>query len=941
MHTNDQGMTAGRDARHRYDVFLSSTRRNPTGPSEIKNALEHRGLTVFRDDRIEEFDGITDGIAEALAGSAVLLAYYSKEFPEQYACQWELTAAFLAGQREGDPLRRVLVVNPDAPQCDHIAPVELSDARFFGPISTTDDLDRLAALVRTKVDATVGPIGTLRSGTLLRTVDRKFGFTGRYPQMWAVHSHLHAPDFPMVHEPVSQGVAVVRGLPGMGKSSLVQQYAHLFQDAYPSGVVQTGPFDDARRESDPSQVLAQFNKELQEFARHRLGMRFGSISLTDLRLRVADQLTRAGDKLLVIVDDLPGSIDEEAFGQLLIPSPLVRTVITTRTGAWSWHPPTVVLGGLTVDEANNVLQARRPAGHGLNRVLVTELVDRCGGHPQILQSIARQMRNHRGVPTAEAINGYFARAGQSVTEAMSADIALVSPEARRVLDIAAVLAPAPFPPSVVAGALSWSMAETVVAFDELGDNGLARHSDQGWEVHAVVSDAVLKDNALPALAVEAARTLLDLPDRDVHFVRHALTLANRNAVPVQLRLRLLRTVASEYRAQGDTHAAGAIHDRIVELGVPTANDLIDAAEAWIGCGRYQDAVAAATRAIGQTSDEQLAYRGRLIGAQALDCQWRFVDADALFWATAEIPAPWSSAEQRFRTLLARAVAHRLRGEPKAGLEVLDPIRIELRAAPPGPIRDEVAPSVQLEYARLLQLTGRAREARTVADEVVAYYRNAGLETHSGHFEALGVKAEASLTLDLTELKAKPELWQWSQQQLAALLETHVRYFGGSNPLTLAAAVRADRALISLGKPEQALRAMATTEQDIVRHLGERDPLRQRLRFAMAQAHGQLREFSRESEILRDVLALQEATIGEHHPDTVETRLELGIALAMIGCRAEAIELVDRARHQIKKVLGSVVELNGKATAATCIVRLPSFAIRRLLKIEGFLGGRTS
>lgn len=43
----------------------------------------------------------------------MILAYCSKTNPRRRACQWELTAAFLAAQVEGDPRRRVLVVSPE------------------------------------------------------------------------------------------------------------------------------------------------------------------------------------------------------------------------------------------------------------------------------------------------------------------------------------------------------------------------------------------------------------------------------------------------------------------------------------------------------------------------------------------------------------------------------------------------------------------------------------------------------------------------------------------------------------------------------------------------------------------------------------------------------------------------------------------------------------
>ena len=65
----------------------------------------------FDAEEIEDFASITAVVTEGLAKSKALVAYYSKTYPLRRACQWELTAAFLAAQTEGDPRRRVLVIS--------------------------------------------------------------------------------------------------------------------------------------------------------------------------------------------------------------------------------------------------------------------------------------------------------------------------------------------------------------------------------------------------------------------------------------------------------------------------------------------------------------------------------------------------------------------------------------------------------------------------------------------------------------------------------------------------------------------------------------------------------------------------------------------------------------------------------------------------------------
>jgi TIR domain len=95
----------------------------------LYDALKKERLRVFLDETsIGLFDPITEEIENALRCSTALLAYYSRHYTSRPACQQELTAAFLAGQREGDPMRRIIVVNPEDPSTDHLLPAELADS---------------------------------------------------------------------------------------------------------------------------------------------------------------------------------------------------------------------------------------------------------------------------------------------------------------------------------------------------------------------------------------------------------------------------------------------------------------------------------------------------------------------------------------------------------------------------------------------------------------------------------------------------------------------------------------------------------------------------------------------------------------------------------------------------------------------------------------------
>lgn len=110
-----------------YDVFFSYPHKDSEKVMLILEALQARGLKVWIDtDEIRGFVGITRSIVDGLARSRVLMAYYSLNYTHSRACQWELTAGFLAAQRKGDLRQRVLIINPEE-MAEHIHPVELRD----------------------------------------------------------------------------------------------------------------------------------------------------------------------------------------------------------------------------------------------------------------------------------------------------------------------------------------------------------------------------------------------------------------------------------------------------------------------------------------------------------------------------------------------------------------------------------------------------------------------------------------------------------------------------------------------------------------------------------------------------------------------------------------------------------------------------------------------
>ncbi len=923
----------------RWDVFLSSTRRDRRGPVEVEHALKKAGLKVFRDTAIDEFDGITGDIVRALAGSTVLLAYYSREFPARYACQWELTAAFIAAQRVGDPRDRVLAINPEAPESGHMAPIELADARFFGPVRTDDELARMVSRVRDKVRAAKTPLGASRAGgragELPGRVTRSHDFAGRHPQLWAIHTGLHRKATPLVSDPGLPHVALVRGLSGMGKTSLAAQYAFLFQDAFPGGIFWIGPLP-AR---GPSEVRAVFHQELAAIARE-LGLGVTGAHLDHLRRIVADHLSKMGGQTLWLIDDVPGSMIQQALDELVIPSQHAHTVLTSRDGAVGWDVATVELPGLTKDEAAVLLRRFLPDHTPQLRQALGKVVERCGGHPIAVRQALRTLYTRQRPTTDEDMVTRLNEAARSVPGSVTEAISGLSDSARAIVSVAAVLAPAPIPPQVITEVLGMPEEEAAVAADELAAATLLQVVDGSWEVHALISAACQDGPEIPQLAGKAAKLLGKSTNRQL--IRHALALAARQDLPREVRIDLFRSVAAGAVKDGDPHSAATMFAELFQLGVGRLGDLVDAAGSEIAAGRYKDALKHARQAIERAENDdnqQITYRARVLAARALDQLWELGEADELCWnRLTGRPLPgWLSRSEQLADTLALATAHRLRGHPKDGVAILEPLLAELRSAPPGEIKAELKPAIQLEYARLLQVTGKSREARQIADEVAETLRTSGLDNHVRRLEALSILAEATLSLDLTELKATPHLWEWAESELRHLKEVYARNLGEGNLLTLEAAVRGDRALLGIGQPRKALEIMAATAQQLEEVLEADHPLLCRLRHGMGLAHGQLGEFQRQAEIFAVILPLQERRLGPLHPETLETRLDYGISLALCGDRERAVPLVDSAASGLTKVLGFGPDIVGRANVARGIVRLPRLVLRgmwQLVQVSG-------
>jgi hypothetical protein len=333
-----------------WDVFLSYSRGDVERVRPLARALRDGGLQVFTDETgVASFAGISDTIRRELARSRALLAFYSTGYPERAACQWELTTAYLAGLGEGDPRRRVMVVNPER-TTDHIHPVELRDARH----ASADDLAALVRDVREHIAGLGTPLTIAEPGVRrwrLGTPRPRPDFLGRLFELWRVHSALHAHTAPLVTGRATSHAVQIRGMAGIGKTALAQEYALRFEAAYPGGVywLEGEAYDDA--------VSALGAEDLFSF--------FEAI----------------GEPFLWIVDAPPtGRFPAREIAAMTAPHPLGHTLFTLRSRSYDALGTPIDLGPLDPPHAR-VLAGGDQA--------LAEAVD---GHPLALSLLGRAVR---------------------------------------------------------------------------------------------------------------------------------------------------------------------------------------------------------------------------------------------------------------------------------------------------------------------------------------------------------------------------------------------------------------------------------------------------------------------------------------------------------------------------------------------------------------------
>jgi tetratricopeptide (TPR) repeat protein len=492
-----------------FDVFVSHSHAHADNARVVPlvAALKKQGLKVWVDlECVGDGESITNKVAAGLAASKMLLAWYSESYVRSRACQWELTAALIAGAH--DQNRRVLVLNPET-ATGHIQPITLRDQIF---LDANDALESLAARIAACAQKLTGRLDTLSSlappewlGGGRRSSSQRF--VGRLPDLWAVHSHLQASHAVMVSGAAAgSDVALVQGLGGIGKSLLAEEYALRFGAAYPGGIVWL-------------QGTGDLGSQLGGLA-GKLDVPVAGRSPDEVEGAVRRHLAAMAKPYLWIVDDLP---PQETVGQWRAPSGNGHTLITTRSTQLDTLGNQHRLGILPPPEALALLTARTPPSVE-EKPLAEKIAERLGGHALALDiagaavvhvggyaGFLELLKNPGDDALALAADFVGVLPGNhtpDIATTLLDSIDRLRPEGLLVLQTAALLAPSPIPNELIDDVLA-ALPGGDAKHGLRGRAATAREALTEAEVHTVsvhvlLSHTIRHHRPSPTAALRAA-----------------------------------------------------------------------------------------------------------------------------------------------------------------------------------------------------------------------------------------------------------------------------------------------------------------------------------------------------------------------------------------------------------------------------------------------------
>jgi tetratricopeptide (TPR) repeat protein len=188
------------------------------------------------------------------------------------------------------------------------------------------------------------------------------------------------------------------GIGGVGKSLLAQEYALRFAAGFPGGIywlrassLQEAPEQDGG--TSAVMVGAERSDQLRTIAIQHLHPDVQGATQPQIEAFVRSKIADADGPCLWVVDDLPEGLDPARVREWFAPHPNAKTLITTRSTAYSDLAYTVPLAGLEPEEAVKLLtRYRRPIGESEKNAAYGIVAD-LAGHPLAVTLAAGALRH--------------------------------------------------------------------------------------------------------------------------------------------------------------------------------------------------------------------------------------------------------------------------------------------------------------------------------------------------------------------------------------------------------------------------------------------------------------------------------------------------------------------------------------------------------------------
>lgn len=896
-----------------YDIFVSHAWADGDRPRQIAAALTAAGVRVWFDAReINDFASITRAVTHGLAKSKALLAYYSKTYPLRRACQWELTAAFLAAQNEGDPRQRVLVINPEK-SADHIHPIELRDARFRN--APTEGSAGLQELVQSIVKHVSGIDGSLANATLL-IAPKWYGltpvgstrFVGRLQEMWKFHSLLHAGDVTQITGAAiaTGGIGRVSGLGGVGKSLMAEEYALHFGAAYPGGIFWLRAYGN----DDFNSALNREGREAERVGQirlitERLGIFTQRLTATQIEGELAREIERHGKACLWVVDDVPNDLNAEDLRCWFSPHPLARTLITTRSREYGALANGIDLSVLAPEEAYQLLTSRRKPSGEVEEEEAHLLAEDLGRHALALDLTAsalvsygerepyrkfrEELRSDEGdslelaAELADALpNGHE----PSIARTMLRSVRSLGPEGQDFLRLASALAATPIPASVVTAVFK--------QVDDIDNDQAQRRQRRAFH------DATSASLAEIAGEKQDARDVHTLVSRSVRF--------HERTAPA--RIKALRSVAVEVlRSEINKVIQDAKPCRETELHVAHAryltSTLTTASEATLVSsvalyehqrGAYASMHALLSRELefrrrvqGPTNEDTLITMGNL--AESLRVQGDLKGAQELLEMTLSLEVKQPSVHT-----LALMDILGITLEKKGDLAAAKKVHQELLAAR-GPV-------LGFDHRHTLTSMNNLAEVLSSQGDLVGAQRLQE-DALAGRSRVLG--PEHPHTLQSMNNLANTLLAQGNLEDANKLQEECLRLrrklLGPEHPDTLQSMNNQAMILDAQGDFAGAQRLKEETLAVAHRILGPEHPETLQSMNNLAATLQRLGDSTRARQLLEDALSIQRRVLGPEHQSTLASMSNLSNTLYVCGDFAGARKLSEEILCTARRTLG--------------------------------------